>query len=307
MDIFFLLIAKILPLYVLILLGYFANKFLGVAKEGIAKMLIYIFAPSIVFLAALQAGQNRELFLVPILYFTIGSILCLLTAKFTKKIWSDGTEKVTAFSAGTGNTGYFGLPVCLALFGDPALAVVGMISVGGILYENTVGFYTLARASYSIKASFRKLLKLPSLYAFVIGLIISFNNITVPAEVINFAELLKGGYVPFGMMMIGLGLAELKTDHLDLKLFAITFLNKFLMWPAAILAIIFLDKTYTHLFSSFIYSVLIIESIMPIAANTVTFATELRAQPQKIALAVMVSTIFAILYIPLVAGIFYVS
>lgn len=301
MSVFLVLIVKIIPLYVLILLGYLANKFLDVRKESIARMLIYIFSPAIVFLGTIQAKATPELFLIPIIFFAIGTVLCLVNYYFANKIWQDGTEKIAAFASGTGNTGYFGLPVCLALFGDTALPIVAMISMGLIIFENTVGFYVVARASHSPREAFFKVIRLPSLYAFIIGITLNLLNITAGAEVINFFNLLKGGYVPFGMMIIGLGLAEIKMHHFDLKFGILALFNKFIVWPAIFLGLIYLDKEYFHIFDKTVHSVFLIESIVPIAANAVSYATELKAQPEKVALVVTVSTFIALFYIPAMA------
>jgi hypothetical protein len=298
MSLSLILLVKIIPLYVLIGIGYLSNKFLHVTKEGVARMLIYVFSPAVVFLGTTQAKGDNELFLIPIIFFVIGTLLCLITYFIASKIWHDGTEKIASFASGTGNTGYFGLPVCLALVGDDALKIVAMVSIGLILFENTVGFYIVARASHSTKEALKKLLRLPSLYAFAIGIILNLLNITPTVDVINFFNILKGGYVPLGMMMIGLGLAEITMSHLDWKFTSLVFFNKFIVWPGIFLALIYLDKTQLHIFNTTVYSVLLIESLVPVAANCVSYATELKAQPQKIALVVALSTLIALFYIP---------
>ncbi len=303
MTLFTTLLLKIIPLYILIGAGYCSNKFLKVTKEGVARMLIYVFSPAVVFLGTVQAKGENELLLIPLIFFVIGTTLCLLNYFFAKKIWQDGREKIAAFTAGTGNTGYFGLPVCLALVGDAALPIVAMISIGLILYENTVGFYTVARASHSGKQALLKLLKLPSLYAFSVGMLLNFANI-IPAEgVMNFFDILKGGYVPLGMMVIGLSLADVKMGHIDLKFALFTLFNKFLIWPAIFLGLIYLDKTHFHIFNETVHMVLLIESIVPLAANSVSYATELKAHPEKITLVVTISTFIALFYIPAIASI----
>lgn len=304
MALFLDILSKIFPLYILIFIGYLANRKLQVSKNDIARMLIYVFAPSIVFLGTIQAKGNSELFLIPVIYYLVGGAFCLGAGYFAKKIWKDGTEKVAAFIAGTGNTGYFGLPVCLALLGDAALAVVAMISIGLILFENTIGFYVLARASYSAKKSLLKVLSLPSLYAFLAGIFMNTLDIAPAKEITNFFEILKGGYIPLGMMIIGLSIGEIKAGHIDKKFGIFTLFNKFIAWPLVFLAIIYLDKTFFHIFNKLVYAVFMIESIVPIASNSVTYATELKVHPQKVALVVIISTVIALVYIPIMAGFF---
>jgi malate permease and related proteins len=45
-------------------------------------------------------------------------------------------------------------------------------------------------------------------------------------------------------------------------------------------------------------------AIVPLAANTVALATELKVHPERAAIAVLLSTLFALFYIPFMAYIF---
>ena len=49
-----------------------------------------------------------------------------------------------------------------------------------------------------------------------------------------------------------------------------------------------------------IYRAFILLSIVPIAANTVIFATALDVHPDKVSSAVLFSTIFCLIYVPIV-------
>jgi len=301
MSLFFTLLLKIIPLYVIIAIGFWARRGLDVPKEPIAKLLIYVVAPAVVFLGTVEAGLKIELLALPIMFFVIGAVLMLITLLVSKHWWKDGTEKVAAFSAGTGNTGYFGLPVCLALIGDKALPVAVMATLGLIFYESTLGFYVVARSSHTAKDALNKVLRLPVLYAFLLGLSMNIFGFAVHDSIMSVMETLKGAYAPLGMMIIGLSLAGVQfAHHLDAKLTALTFFNKFIVWPMIFLGIIYLDKNYLHWFNDLVYMVFMIESITPIAANTVTYAAELKAHPEKAALIVFVSTLIALIYIPAV-------
>jgi predicted permease len=44
---------------------------------------------------------------------------------------------------------------------------------GITLYENTVGFFIVARGRNSIQKSFLKVVKLPTLYAFIAGVLVN--------------------------------------------------------------------------------------------------------------------------------------
>lgn len=304
MSLFFTLLVKIIPLYVLIFLGFIANKFFLVNKESISRLIIYIFGPAIVLLGTIRAGDHQELFLIPLIFFAIGTIICLINYFFVRKIWHDGTEKVLTFMSGTGNVGYFGLPVCLAIVGDLALPVVAMVSLGLMIYENTLAFYIVARASHSQKEALSRVFKLPHLYVFALGLVINFFNFTPSKEVFDFLDMFKTVYFTLGMMIIGLGLAEIKASHLDWKFTAIALFNKFIIWPAIFLGLIYLDTNQFHIFDKTMHAALLIEALVPLSVSSVIYATELKVQPQKVALVVAVSTLIALFYIPLTVSFF---
>ena len=81
-----------------------------------------------------------------------------------------------------------------------------------------------------------------------------------------------------------------------------TFCAKFIIWPILIAGIVFLDTSLLHIFSAEVHKVLILMSIVPLAANTVAIATELRTHPEKASVAVLLSTVFALFFIPLVVS-----
>ncbi len=68
--------------------------------------------------------------------------------------------------------------------------------------------------------------------------------------------------------------------------------------------VIIADNMVFRIYNPSIHKVMILMSIVPLAANTVAFATELKAQPEKASVAVLLSTLFALFYIPLIASLF---
>ena len=302
MELFLLLFFKILPLYLLIFIGYIAEKKFQINKEHIADLLIYVFGPAIVFLGTYQAGLNWQLFSLPIIFFIICTVLCFGTLPLARKVWNDGTENIVAFSAGNGNTGYFGIPVCLALLGEESLPIAIMIILGVSLSQDTAGFYVIARHEYTVQKVLKKLLRLPLLHAFFIGLAFNFFQIGLPITILETLKVMEGAYVPLGMMTIGFGLCGVQMKDFDLNLTVSTLSLKFIIWPLIFFAVITIDKMYFQLFNDLVYQVIMIQSLTPIAANTVTFAAEMHDHPEKAALIVIISTVIALVYIPVMVG-----
>ena len=280
MQIFFQLLAKLVPLYLVIGLGFVAGKYLKVQRESVAKLAIYIFSPAVVFYGVYTAKLNLALVALPFLFFIVCSVLCLIFWWIGKKFFNDNTENILAYTAGDGNTGYFGLPVALSLFGATALSYTVLSTFGFILFESTLGYFVIARSHYSVKESVIRFLKLPAVYAFLLGLIFNFLQFNIGDNFVALLDQFKAAYSIIGMSIIGLGLSTVVKASFDFKLISLSFLAKFIVWPLVIFGFIYLDVNFLHWYDKMAHSVIVLMSIVPLAANTVTFATELKVHPE---------------------------
>ena len=74
------------------------------------------------------------------------------------------------------------------------------------------------------------------------------------------------------------------------------------VWPARVGTLVLLDRTVTHCYAPEVHQVMILLAAVPLAANTVAVATELKTEPEKAALAVLLSTLLALVTIPVTTG-----
>ncbi|MDE2311642.1 MAG: AEC family transporter [Patescibacteria group bacterium] len=305
MALFFSILGKIFPLYLIILLGFLAGKKLRARKETVAALLIYIIAPMVVFNGVITVKLTPGLLLLPLLFFILCTSISLLFYTIGKRLWQDPTKNILAFAAGSGNTGYFGLPVALAIFKFDPVGIVVIAVLGLILFENTVGFYITARGHHTPKEALWRVLKLPTVYAFLLAVVLNLSKIHLGQAYGDLALAFRGAYSVLGLMIIGLGIADLQSWELDAKFLSLTFLSKFLVWPVLMGLIIMADHRFWHWYNPQVYQVLLLLAAVPLAANTVAYAAELKTHPDKAATAVFFSTVFALFYIPLVAFIFF--
>jgi hypothetical protein len=304
MVIFLGLFFKLIPLYVFIILGFHAAKYLAVKKESVAALLIYIITPVVVFQSVATAPFSKGTFLLPLTFFFMATLAAVVFYFLGGYFFKDNIRNILAFAAGSGNTGYFGLPVALALFGDKAAAPVILSILGVVLFENTVGFYLTARGQYSARQALHKLFKLPALYAFLVGAAVSFYGLGLGPDLLVWTQNFRGAYSVLGMMMVGMAISGVGALAWDAGFNFLVFFAKFIFWPALVFGIIFLDRSVFHIFNPEIYRVLLLMSIVPLAANTVAFASLLNVQPAKASLAVLLTTTFALLYIPVFVTVF---
>lgn len=295
---------KVVPLYMNILLGYIAGKAFDANRETVSKLMLYIFVPLIILNGVSNTQLNVNILSLPLIIFGICTGLCFLFYWMSGFLWQDSTKNLVAFSAGTGNTGYFGLPLALLLFDDQGEGIYIIAILGVTIYENSLGFYMIARGKHSTQACLAKLLKLPAIYALAGGLFLNFFQIPLPDFFTEFMKHIKGAYTVLGMMVIGLGIASLTRFKLDFNFIGMTFLAKFIAWPLLIALTITLDTYVFGFFDNAIYQALTLLSFVPLAANMVILASLLDVHPEKASAAVLVSTVLAIIYIPLMVSCF---
>ncbi len=302
MDVFLSLFLKVFPLYILIVMGFVARRFLQVDMRSLARISIFLIAPVVVFHSSFTAPIEPSVLFLPVLFFLVSSVTALLCRLVSPAFFKDKRVGLFPFAAGNSNTGYFGLPVVLALLGQEAFSLAVLVGMGSILYESTVGLLILTRGSYSWKESLKKILRIPYFYAFSAGLVLNSLNFSIDSPIYtNFIDLFKGAYVILGMMIVGAGIAQFSRKSLDFRLIGSVFLGRFVLFPLLMFGLLSFAPTLGLDLSSQARSILWILALVPVAANTVAYATEFNIYPEETANTVFLSTLFALIFIPLMA------
>lgn len=300
MLVFFTILAKVVPLYFSVLLGFFSTYFLKCDKESIAKILLFILSPLVVFNATLNVKLDSSVIFLPTFFFVFSSILSFTLLYLFKKIYTDNTANLLAFSTSTGNTGNIGIPLAIIFLEAPLVDIFIFTILASILYQNSIGYYITAKGDFSVKDSLKKVFKLPIIYAFILGLIFNLLEIKIPLSFEAYSQYLKGTYSILGMMLVGMGIEKFHSNQsFDIKFISFALFIKFVIWPFFILLFIFLDSNFIHYLNKDFYLLMFLFSIVPLAGNTITVATILNVKPEKMSLAVLVSVFVSIFYIPI--------
>lgn len=294
---------KLVPLYLLVAIGFALGKFLHVKSAEIGKLVLFVLSPAVVFKGFYSAKLEGAMLALPFAVMATACVVALLAQPLAQRFWHDGRERIAGFTAATGNTGFFGIPACLSLIGPESLPYVVLVSFGFTAYENSLGFFVVARAEATWGGALMRVLRYPGLHACWIGLALNATQVKLPAYIPQTVDLLAGGFSAVGMMIVGLGLASITRLRLDVGFTAFAFAWKFLAWPALAAAFITFDRAWLHAFSTVGHKVLLVESLVPMAAVTVVHASLRNIHPDRAAVAVAASTLFALLWLPVVFSI----
>ncbi|MDX1552814.1 MAG: AEC family transporter [Marinobacter sp.] len=298
----FALFMKLIPLYVTVLLGWVAGRYLEASGKHIAGIMLYIMTPSVVFSGVMAAPLSAEVILLPFLTFAMCCAIAFAHLGIARRVITDESASIIPLSVGTGNTGYFGIPVALLLFGQEGLALYIVCMLGTTLFENSVGFYLAARGRYSLKDALVRVARLPSVYAFVLAVMLNLFGFSIPDVFTPLFDNLRGAYSILGMMIIGMGILSFRGLAGNLRFTGLAFFGKFVSWPLAAMAFWWLDASFFGFYNLAVYQAIFLISITPIAANTVVIATLLDTAPKQAAGTALLSTLFALAFIPLMVA-----
>jgi predicted permease len=304
-ELFFVLLSKLLALYAMIALGWIAGRYLEIDAKPFARFLIYLLVPIVFFDSILKARLEVQDLILPFLFLGMCSVLCFVFFRIAGRFYREPTKNILAFAAGSANTGYFGIPATIFILGEAYLGKAILAIFGYNLYESTVGYYVTARGHFTPRDALMKVLRLPSLYAFILAIILNFSHWSLPQFLSPVTESARSAYSLLGLMIVGIGVSKIKRSDFDWTFISLCFVAKFLIFPVLIFAFIALDKAWLGLFNEDIYKILKLMAVVPLAANGVAVATELRANPEKVSLAILCSTIFALFFIPLFVIFFF--
>lgn len=298
LDLLSLLIANIIPLYVLIALGFISGRWLDVNLHSIAIIAIYILAPIVNFGAMARMEFTPEYMVLPLIIFIVSASIGTVAYKTAQKMWKNNRANLIGMGSMTGNTMYFGLPVVIALLGEEWVGVYALMNLGMFLNEVGLGYFYGARGNATLKKAALKVVKLPVIHAIWIGLLYNMSGFDLPESFLRYWNYAIGAWVIIGMMIIGVALSKLEKLEVDWKLIANLYVPKFIAWPLFGFGFVLLDLHVLNWFTAPVHQMMIIISTVPLAGNLVAYSATLNLHPEKAAAAVLISTIMAFATVP---------
>jgi len=284
----------VLPLYLYVILGIIAGRFLRIESQPIARLTIYLLTPIIIGGYVAQVPFEPALLALPLAVFTVAGIVAFVAWGVIGAIPSIRPYRtLLGASGGMLNSGYFGISIAGAVLGADQVGTYMLAIFGLTLFEYIIGAYLINRHVASPKESFKRLIRLPGLYACLSGLLISGLDIQIPSIALTTLSTLKSAYVVLGMMMLGLVLSQ-RRFSLNLPFICAAFIIRFGVWFAATALLLLLDRATLGVLSPPIsQTILWLMGFLPIGANVIAYAVDAEASPEQIAPAVVLSTLLS--------------
>ena len=288
-DLITLFSNNLLPILLIAGAGFVLGKLFKITPRALSQVIFYIFSPALVFRLLVHSQLTNQDILTILAFATAFlAVLAGLTwiagkaLRLERKIMA--AVLITALFMNAGN---FGLPVTKFAFGDTALAFASLFFVTSATYTNSVGVVIASSGSTSILQAIKGLLRLPSIYAMILGILLVRLDVELPTLLDRSVSLLADASIPSMLVLLGLQFVNLKLDGQVRPLILVTVM-RLLIAPLLALG---LSRIFG--LTGPAYQAAVLEAGMPTAVLTTVLATEFDSMPSFVTTAVFVTTILS--------------
>ena len=291
-----------LPFFALIFCGYGAGRFKLLSEASIAGVNAFVFyfaLPAFIFnlmatspLADVANGPFVAAYLgAGLVVFALAAILGHLLFDVRRS-----EAALQGSAAVLGNTGYMGIPLVAAAFGDRAAIplVLGLTLEATVLIPLTI---ILVEAQKGLDAGWSQLLgsvagamvRNPIIIAIFVGVLVSATGIGLPTPMENFTALLGRAAGPCALFALG---ATLTSFPISTGLSEVSYMTIFelLIHPAAI----WFATTRLFDVDPLWATVAILGAALPVAANVFIVAKQYDTYVERVSSAILVSTAISV-------------
>ncbi|RPI25297.1 MAG: AEC family transporter [Chloroflexota bacterium] len=284
-----LFLNNLLPILLAAAAGYPLGKWLHVNPRPLSQVIFYIFSPCLVFKLLtdnpLEISEIlRMMLFASLIMVMVGSITLAagMAMKFERRLLA--AVLLTSIFMNAGN---YGMPLNLFAFGENALAYAGLYFVTMAVMTNIVGVVIASMGRSSFTQSIVGLVKLPTIYALILGVVFVRMGWELPLPVDRTVTLLKDASIPSMLVLLGLQFQQASWKG-HTRALALSNSMRLMVAPGLALGLSLLFG-----FQGPARQASVLESGMPTAVLTTILATEYDVEPSFVTSAVFASTLLS--------------
>ena len=292
-----------LPFFALIFCGYGAGRFRLLSEASVAGVnaFVFYFALPVFIFNLLATSPLADVVNAPFMaaYLGTGLVIFAVAAVLGRLLFKVRRNEAAlqGSAAVLGNTGYMGIPLVAAAFGDRAAIplVLGLTLEATVLIPLTI---ILVEAQKGFDAGWSELLRSvagamarnPIIVAIFAGVLVSASSLGLPTPIGNFTDLLGSAAGPCALFALG---ATLTTFPISTGISEVSYMTffKLMIHPAAI----WFATTRLFDVDPLWATVAILGAALPIAANVFIVAKQYDTYVERVSSAILVSTAISVI------------
>jgi malate permease and related proteins len=280
---------NILPILLLSGAGFSLGKLLHIDARSLGRVVFYVFSPVLIFDLLIQNRLRMSeavgvIALTLCVVFLMGLITLALGTLFKLERPALVSILITTMFANTGN---YGLPLVSFAFGEQALSYAGIYFVTTTLLFYTVGVLIASLGHMHLKEALLGLLKIPTMYAVLLAIIINTWQIQIPGPIDRAVELAAGGTIPLMLILLGVELTRVQFSG-SIRAMQLSVSLRLLVAPVLALLLAALFGIQGHALQGSVT-----EASMPSMVSATVLATEYQLDSKLVTAIIFISTLLS--------------
>lgn len=287
------LISAILPIALVAFCGVWIGRAFPLDLKTLTRINIYALLPALVLTGIYGSTVGLSAALGIVLGFILNCGVLYLLAVALGKVFRLPADSQKSLVATTllANSGNIGLPFVLFALGDAALERAVVYLVTSAIFMASAGPVFLK--GEGLLSGIDVTLKLPVFWAALVGIGLQGLAWEVAVPIDRALELLSGAAIPIALLTLGVQLSRTSLKFGYYELFSAGL--RLLVSPLTAYGIgLLLGLTGLDL------AVLVMQSAMPVAVNTLIWVTEFGGDTLRVARTIVLSTMMSLVTLPLV-------
>ncbi|MBS3135757.1 AEC family transporter [Candidatus Woesearchaeota archaeon] len=277
-----LVVGTIVPVFLLIFLGWVIGLRRKDDIKSIIDFIVYFTAPALIFNSLASSDIDLSAFSSVAL-----AAIAIIAVQGSIAYFMFRNNKGMTLPATIGNTGYLGYPLALFAFGSEGLSMAIAYDVIGSLFLFSLGVYIVHH-----KNNLTEMFRMPYIYAIFLGLLVNITGIIIPEPMLKAAEMLGSITIPAALIVLGIVLSRLRIDSYALPSLA-SFFKIFAGFFLAFVITNMLGLTGTE------KSVILLQASMPSAVMSMVLTQKYKKDADLAASTVLISTVLGMVIIPI--------
>ncbi len=285
----------LLPIVVVVLVGYVLKRFLPIDTRSLNRMSMYALSPALIFITIIKIQiPGTEVLRISLTSVAVclGSGLIAYVIARLRKTDAPSTAALlltTMFM----NSGNYGLPTANFAFGQAGLDRALLYFIAQAIMAQTLTIAIAQAGNSNWRTGFKQILKMPPIYAVCVALVlrwlgVSFDTPNALGSLLHGIDLISQATLPLLLMLLGMQLAQ-ETVIEDFPLTSIAVIIRLFASPLiayGVAVALQLDALATN--------VVVLQASMPTAVNMVLYSLEFNARPKFVAGTVVITTLLSV-------------
>jgi predicted permease len=278
------------PVFLVFSAGYVLQKKLDLQMKSLSQTVFFLLLPALVFRTLYNSDLLGDLNTIIIFQLILAAALaCIIKVivfifKMPQKL-----EGALLLSVVFMNAGNYGMPFNLFAFGVSGFELAVTFYAFQSILMNSLGVFFANKHRGGVRQSISAVLKLPILYAAILGVGLQLLGLEMPEFIYKSVDLLSNATAPLIMLLLGMQLAQVKFNG-NWGPVGLGVALRLIVSPL----IAFLIIRFVLPVEGLLFNVIIVESAMPSAVVMTLLAMQYDCEPDVVSAITFMSTIISI-------------